>query len=309
MVPIISVITCTHNPRQDYLRRVLAALHSQTLTTDLWEYLLVDNASDRSLASEIGLSWHPQARHIREDKLGLTPARLRGIQEANGEILIFVDDDNVLDADYLEVALRISKDWAMLGAWGGQSRGEFEITPPDWTKPYWGILGIREFGKDQWSNLLHQWTTTPIGAGICVRKTVADKYFELVRSDPMRLNLDRKGKQLISGGDTDLAFTACDTGLGTGIFVDLKLTHLIPVGRLEEEYLVRLTENLAYSNNILDFLRGKMPRKTPWFKQKMSEYYQLWTNGKRGMRFHQAKARGIDRAIQEVSKVGSLPTH
>lgn len=302
MIPFITVITCTHNPRQAYIEKVLDSLKSQTLPTEQWEFLLIDNASNQLLSSEIDLTWHSNARHIREDQLGLTPARLRGIQEAQGEILVFVDDDNVLESDYLEVVLHIGKDWPILGAWGGQIRGEFEKTPPDWTKPYWKNLGIREFEQDQWSNLLHQHETTPCGAGLCVRKVVAQKYADRVRNDPKRLHLDRKGKQLISGGDTDLAFTACDISLGTGVFVSLKLTHLIPASRLEEDYLIRLTESLAYSNRMLDFFRGKAQINNSWLKRKLSEYYQFWFKSPRDMRFYKAKSRGIDLAIQEMSR-------
>ena len=103
----ISVILCTHNPRKDYLRRVLAGLRAQTLPLHQWELLLVDNASAASLAGRFDLSWHPNARHVREEELGLTPARLRGIREASGAILVFVDDDTVLAPDYLEQALTV----------------------------------------------------------------------------------------------------------------------------------------------------------------------------------------------------------
>src|SRR3989442_702908 len=92
----ISVIICTHNPRPDYLERVLEALKAQTLSSEQWELVLVDNASRDQLSSWVQLSWHPQARCIRENELGLTPARLRGISEAVGKLFVFVDDDNVL---------------------------------------------------------------------------------------------------------------------------------------------------------------------------------------------------------------------
>jgi glycosyltransferase involved in cell wall biosynthesis len=77
-----SVITCSHNPREDYLQQVIEALKNQTLEKQNWEYLLIDNASDEALETRIDLSWHPNARHVREEKLGLTHARLRGISEA-----------------------------------------------------------------------------------------------------------------------------------------------------------------------------------------------------------------------------------
>ena len=103
--PQLSVVICTHNPRTDYLGRCFAALEVQTLPRERWDLLVIDNACDEPLAPRLDLAWHPGARLVREDTLGLTPARLRGIQEATGPLLVFVDDDNVLDTDYLEVAL------------------------------------------------------------------------------------------------------------------------------------------------------------------------------------------------------------
>lgn len=291
----LSVIICTHNPRRNYLDKVLSALQAQTLPVEQWELLLVDNASEQILSSEIDLSWHPQSRHIREEQLGLTPARLRGIREATAETLIFVDDDNVLDSEYLEIALRISKDYPFIGAWGGQIKGEFEVQPPEWTKPYLPFLAIREFQEDKWSNLLHQYETTPCGAGICVRKIVAEKYRDIVGTDLKRLGLDRQGKMLMSGGDSDLAFTACDIGLGTGQFKDLKVIHLIPANRLGEEYIVKLIEGMTYSHVILDSFRGKLPniQKQSW-RGKLNEYYQI------------SKLNPIDRRIYEARKKAQL---
>jgi glycosyltransferase involved in cell wall biosynthesis len=302
MKPTISVIVCTHNPRCDYLDKVLMALKCQTLPAEQWELLLIDNASNQPLSSVIELSWHPNARHIREEQLGLTPARLRGIKEAVAETLVFVDDDNVLDTDYLEVALQISKDWPILGAWGGHIRADFEEIPPDWTKPYWKFLGIREVEQDKWSNLLHQYETTPCGAGICVRKFVAEKYVDLVLNNSKRASLDRKGKLLTSGGDSDLAFTACDIGLGTGQFVSLKLTHLMPATRLQEEYLIRLFEGMTYSHTILDYFRGKMPDLpgSSW-TSKLLNYFRYWKMAPRARRFHKASERGLALAIKEIS--------
>ncbi|WP_413167512.1 glycosyltransferase family A protein [Capilliphycus salinus ALCB114379] len=121
MNPIISVIICTHNPRPDYISRVLEALKYQTLPIEQWELLLVDNASHQLLSSEIDLSWHPNARHVREEKLGLTTARLRGFKEALTELFVFADDDNVLSPDYLKNVLDIFTNYPKLGAWGGQN--------------------------------------------------------------------------------------------------------------------------------------------------------------------------------------------
>src|ERR1700687_841624 len=118
-MPDLSVIICTYNPRPDYLRRTLNALKAQSLPRHRWELLLIDNASDIRLANHWDLSWHGRARHVREDDLGVTPARLRGIRESLGELLVFVDDDNLLARDFLEravVTARRNPNVAVFGA-------------------------------------------------------------------------------------------------------------------------------------------------------------------------------------------------
>jgi glycosyltransferase involved in cell wall biosynthesis len=305
----LTVALCTHNPRQDYLDKTLLALKQQSLPCSQWEFLLIDNASHVPVSEQIDLNWHPASRYIREEKLGLTQARLRGIREAQSDMIIFVDDDNVLEPDYLENSLKIAQDYPFLGSWGGQIVGEFETLPPDWTKEYLPILAIREFSQDQWSNLLHQHQTTPCGAGICVRKIVAEHYARLVAANPLRMGLDRKGNLLSSCGDTDLAFVSCDLGLGTGQFVNLKLTHLIPAARLEESYLLRLTENMAYSHTILDSFRNKFPAALSW-KQFLASQLRGLLLSPQGRRFFLAAKRGKNLAIQELrSKKAELKSY
>src|SRR3954465_534043 len=116
--PALSVIICTHNPRADYLARTLAGLRTQSLAADQWELVVIDNASREPLGSCFDFSWHPTARIVREDEVGLTPARLRGIAEARATPLALVDDDNILAPDYLERGVTLSQAWPNLGAWG-----------------------------------------------------------------------------------------------------------------------------------------------------------------------------------------------
>src|SRR5262245_51400394 len=141
-----SVIICTHNPRREYLQRVMNGLKSQTLSPRDWELLVIDNASDVPLTPDAwDLSWHPRSRHFREDELGLAPARRRGMREATGDILVFVDDDNILAADYLARAVCIGSEWPMLGVWGsGITSPEFEVEPPAELIDYLGNLALRK---------------------------------------------------------------------------------------------------------------------------------------------------------------------
>src|SRR5688500_9359115 len=94
----LSVAICTHNPRPDLIARALAALRSQTLSVDHWELLIIDNMSKTPLQQLVDVSWHPNGRIIQESTLGLTPARLCAIAESKSPSMVFVDDDNILDA-------------------------------------------------------------------------------------------------------------------------------------------------------------------------------------------------------------------
>ena len=299
MDPKLSVITCAHNPRADYLSAVIEALNGQTLAKDSWEYLLIDNASNEELAGTIDLSWHPQARHVREEKLGLTHARLRGIRESSGEILVFVDDDNVLDADYLAEVIRIAGDWPMLGAFSGQVRASFEETPPEWTRPYWRRLAINEFDRDSWSNVPCLDQTTPNGAGLCVRRRVATEYVAYHASGKRKVVLDRMGESLLSAGDLDLAATACDLGLGNGLFAALKLTHLIPKERLSEPYLLNLLEAQVLSARLLESFRSNgdaSPKKK--LKTMLADQLRPLFMNSRERRFFGAVRSGERKAVE-----------
>jgi hypothetical protein len=162
------------------------------------------------------------------------------------------------------------------------------------------MLAIRQFDRDKWSNLLHQHETTPCGAGLCVRRVVAEKYAELVRHQPERAAMDRKGKLLTSCGDSDLAFTACDIGLGTGQFTSLKVTHLIPASRLQEDYLLRLAEEMGYSITILNSFRGQLPCKPSW-RSRFLQYCRCSFMDSKKRSIYEALQRGTALALKEIA--------
>lgn len=266
---LITVIICTHNPRQEYLDRVLKALNNQTLLKQEWELLLIDNASQRLLASEIDLSWHPNARHIREETLGLTAARLRGIKEANNDILVFVDDDNVLDPDYLKNTVAILEQNPKIGAIGGKCLPEFEVEPEPWITQFYICLALKDHGDEPKIYFRQQALDisandyppfAPIGAGLILKKELAEIYAKLVSQDTSRLALGRTGKRLVSGEDNDIILTLLEAGWGVGYFPQLQLTHLISASRLTKDYLARL--NYASSRSWIQVLDSHNIR--PW---------------------------------------------
>ena len=108
---LLSVVIPTHNPNRKFFPRVLDSLKEQTLDKSGWELLVVDNNSAEKVSETYDLSWHSSARHINENRLGLTNARLKGIKGSIGEIIVFVDDDTLLAPDYLQKAKLIAAEW------------------------------------------------------------------------------------------------------------------------------------------------------------------------------------------------------
>jgi hypothetical protein len=304
---VISVILCTHNPRDDYLTRTLAALRAQTISLDVWELIVVDNLSAVPVAGRVDLSWRPGARVLREETLGLTPARLRGIREAQGDLLVFVDDDNVLDPDYLEQAATFADERPHIGAWSGQCIGEFEAIPPDWTRRYWGNLCIREFDAEVWSNLPRLPETMPGGAGLCMRRAVGQHYLTLHEGGARSFQFDRAGGSLLSGGDNDLAACACDIGLGVALTPRLMLKHLIPPNRLTADYLARLAEGIMMSAILLDDVRGLTSPPRGWIG-KAADALRLIRLNEPHRAIVRAGLRGRDKALDLIQARHSHPS-
>jgi glycosyltransferase involved in cell wall biosynthesis len=250
-----SVIICAHNPRSDYFARVLDSLRSQTLPLNKWELLIIDNGSKVPLARHWHISWHPMVRHIVENELGVAAARRRGMREARADLIVFVDDDNVLDKTYFTQVVGIGRDWPSLGAWGsGSIQAEFEVKPSESVIEFLPYLALRETASPLWSNVASCGQAIPWGAGLCVRKAVAVAYCQSCERSSMQIT-GRVGSSMLNlnGEDKEIALVCCAQGSAFGIFPDLKITHLIPKHRVSEDYLIRLVEGTKLSDLLLDY--------------------------------------------------------
>jgi len=253
---ILTVIIPTHNPHPLRLQRTLAGLRSQTLATDQWETLLIDNASTAPA------DLHAQTaclacniRIVREPQLGLSHARKRGLAEARGDFAVLVDDDNVLAPDYLAMVLALFAQHSKIGACGGRSLPEFESPPPAWSHEFHPLLALRDLGPEPLiSHGLHPDRSlrnkypsfAPIGAGMALRRAAWSAWTEAGQKKVLLIS-DRHGSELTSGGDNDIVLCAMRAGWEVGYFPALSLTHLIPPSRLTPDYLARLNRGIQKS--------------------------------------------------------------
>ena len=240
----LSVLIPSHNPRRELLNVVMGALRQQTLNPQQWELLLIDNASNPALTSD-WVDWHPRGRLISEPILGLTQARLRGIDETRGEVLVWVDDDNVLDRGYLRAALEAFQDHPELGAAGGPSVACYAEPPPPWFEEGLVPLGCRDHGDKavfmNWHGKTpHYPPEAPIGAGLVIRRSAIQSWAEQVERDGRRQAFGRRGRALSSGEDNDINLTLLASGWEIAYLPQLRLSHHIPAARLQEAYQRKL---------------------------------------------------------------------
>lgn len=95
--PLVSVVMAAWNPRPDWL---LEAVHSALAQrgADL-ELVVVDDGSDTPLGDVLSAIEDPRLRIVRVDHGGASRARNAGVAAARGELIRFVDADDVLEPD------------------------------------------------------------------------------------------------------------------------------------------------------------------------------------------------------------------
>lgn len=103
--PIVSVIIPTMNRPKD-LERCIRSIAAQTRLPD--ELVVVDDGDLDPAPFEALLAGRPtRLVYVKKDHKGLARSRNVGIRHASGDVLVFLDDDTELDADYVRGYLEI----------------------------------------------------------------------------------------------------------------------------------------------------------------------------------------------------------
>src|SRR6476661_6623363 len=133
-----SVIIPTRN-RSSELASCLASLAQQSLAADIFEVIVVDNASEDATKDVVtqALRAFPKhnIRYIFEEVPGLLSGRHRGAMAASGEILVFIDDDIQASQGWLTAIVNSYVD-EEVHLVGGRSLPAYETAPPEWIEDY-----------------------------------------------------------------------------------------------------------------------------------------------------------------------------
>src|SRR5262249_42758567 len=193
--------------------RTLEGLRVQTLPSNRWELVLVDNASTPPLSlDDLPRHLDGNVEMCREERLGLSFGRLKGIARSRADLLIFIDDDNVLAPDYLANAVRILAGRPRLGLGGGRSIPGWESAAPpgDWVADSYRNLALRDLGDGEILSVLSHPPSypacAPIGAGMIARREALRAWAQSCLADGSPTG--RRGSELTSGEDCDMVMAA-----------------------------------------------------------------------------------------------------
>ncbi|MGA9115923.1 MAG: glycosyltransferase family 2 protein [Bacteroidota bacterium] len=136
---VISAVIPTYNRARTVVRAVQSAL-AQTRPPD--EIIVVDDGSRDETASVLE-EFAPRIRLIRQENAGASAARNRGVREAAGDWIAFLDSDDLWEGRHLE---RMA---AAIGGTGGRARFYFAdcLRPPErGGGGLWEFCGLRVEG-------------------------------------------------------------------------------------------------------------------------------------------------------------------
>lgn len=242
----ISIITCTYNPNPKIFERVLCSVENQNFAGLSVEYVIVDNNSTPPVSEmpivQSFLSRNAWTRVVVEKEQGLTAARVCGTHATSGKIIVFVDDDNELDINYLKETVHLFSDYPFVGIWGsGYISVEFPESAPSWIekemKPFY--LERKRNRKEYTTVIEMSCPAYPIGGGMAVKRKILENYAHLVKSHQFKTT-DRKAGNGASWGDTQINWLAIKNGYAVGVSPYLRFQHLISKKRASLQYILKL---------------------------------------------------------------------
>jgi glycosyltransferase involved in cell wall biosynthesis len=252
----ISIIVCCYNSalRLPETLRYLAA--QEVLSMIPWEVIIVNNASKDNTSDIAKLEWgkyHCKAafKVIDQPIPGLSAAREKGIETSKFEYVLFCDDDNWLDKNYVNIAFETMESHPDTGIIGGQSSGFFEIQQPFWFQSFSQSYVVEKPMLS--SGYLPEDREYLAGAGMLIRKGLY-RNLKILGFNPILTG--RNGKSLMSGEDYELCLLA--NYLGYRIYYEerLSLVHFMTKERLSWDYCIKMTtEGHAIPEIVFDLYR------------------------------------------------------
>ncbi len=228
----VSVIICTWN-RAALLDQTLAEMRKLRVPDGVdWELLVVNNnstdATDEIIARQANCL---PIRRIFAPRQGKSFACNLAIDSAEGDFIVWTDDDVLVDTEWLAAYLAAADRWSEAVYFGGLIEPYYECPPPSWVTANLGLLKgvllVRDLGPAERPFIGDE---EPSGASMAFRRSVFDNWRFSTRVGPA-------GESAVRGEDTMLIDDLKQQGK-QGIWVPAaRVRHFVPAARMTREYL------------------------------------------------------------------------
>lgn len=244
---IFSIIVCCYNSEKRIGRVLSNIIQQECLNELVYEIIVVDNNSKdktKEVVNEFQKS-NSIIRYIFESKQGLSNARKAGVDSCNGKWIIFLDDDNFIQPNWIKSAFSYIEKHPEVGAFNGAVIPKllFDPSKEDFLrlKSSYMVLACTHMNKEE---LLKNPITpfrNPIGAGLVIRTNPLKE----LSGNGWLNSAGRTADNLISGEDGEMAFYIKNKGYKFGFFPDMILYHEIPKSRIGDEYLLKMWNEIG----------------------------------------------------------------
>jgi glycosyltransferase involved in cell wall biosynthesis len=247
-VTLIDIVICTYNNCAT-LERILQGIATQNVAHGAWSVLIVDNnCTDETrwvVDSFIAGARISNLRIVHETVQGLTPARLRGVRETTAPWIAFVDDDCLLEANWIRAAISFARAHPEAAAFGGRVVPDWGMLPTPFLQRYSWCFASQDQGSKPCP------TQFLVGAGMVVSRAalietgwISEQYLD-----------DRVGRRLISGGDMEITLRLSGTGRQLWFTPDCIIRHLIHPQRTSVRNLAKMNRGLGISQVLTDAMK------------------------------------------------------
>ncbi|MEM7454412.1 MAG: glycosyltransferase [Planctomycetota bacterium] len=226
----IDIAICTFN-RAELLQNTLNSIAACVKPSGCDVRIIVVNNNSTDRTSDVVNSLTGiDVKLVDEPQQGHTFARNKAIVEADGDLLIWTDDDVLVSTDWITgyaAAYRESND----AFWGGPIEPIFDPPAPEWINENMDVLSgcfaRRELGDKP---VRFSESLLPYGANFAIR-TAIQKLF------PFDVGLGRKGSNVTGEDELDLLRRVLSAGHKGGWLPGCRVRHVITAERQSEQFV------------------------------------------------------------------------
>lgn len=249
----LSLILTTYN-RAEQLKTALLSVFAQDAEASEWECLIINNNSSDNTTELVNQlleeNKNLNIKLLHEPRQGLSHARNCGVAAAQGEVILFVDDDESFIKSFISSYIEFFDRHPEVNVAGGGYKPQYEGGRPYWLSPIvelpiaypLDLGGVdRPFPKRR----------IPGGGNMALRRGVI--------TEPLfNPELGRCGEQLLGGEEVELLNRLRSSGEQIWWVAGARMFHIIPRSRLQMEYLTKLWFNIGVSQRKRALIDGRM---------------------------------------------------